>query len=103
MRIAVENLVARGRLPDSRGASESEVDSWGTLVDAISMPISDDEAKVLVGLLGPDDYFGLAFSLRRLIETAPGWPIWDVLEGTSPWIDDLRQRAINSGFVPPGR
>jgi hypothetical protein len=81
--------------------SPEEVDARGALIDRVIPPISDDEARALVGIVGPDDLFGLAFSIRRLVETAPGWPIWEALEGPSPWISDLRERALNSGFRPP--
>ena len=101
MRSEVAAVLARGQFPASENITPSEVDTWGELIDAIPMPVSDDEAKALVGVLGPDDLFGLAFSIRRLVESAPSWPIWSVLVGPSPWIDDLRERARNSGYHPP--
>ncbi|MDB6032726.1 MAG: hypothetical protein JWM16_3064, partial [Verrucomicrobiales bacterium] len=33
----------------------------------------------LVKVFGPDDYYGLAWSLLHLIESAPGWPLADCL------------------------
>jgi hypothetical protein len=43
-----------------------------------------------VGLFGPDDCFGLEWSLVGLVETAPGWPLADCLENTdNEWIQGL--------------
>lgn len=51
-------------------------------------------ARALVQLFGPDDCFGLAWSLLHLIETLPGWPSEDTLKGLhGEWIDRLRERA----------
>jgi hypothetical protein len=61
--------------------------------------LTDEEASALVPLFGPDDCFGLALSLRTIIESAEGWPIWGAIKGDSPWIDDLRDRATKAGFV----
>jgi hypothetical protein len=62
----------------------------------IEQPISDDDARALVKLFGPDDSFGLAWTLLHLIETAPGWPLEDVLdESGNEWVDRLKQRAKN--------
>lgn len=103
MRQEVDFLVALGPFPDSGNTTDEDVIHRESLLNAISIPVSDDEAISLVGLFGPDDYFGLAFSLRRLVESANGWPIWQALVGDDPWICDMRDRALNSGFVPPGR
>jgi hypothetical protein len=47
-----------------------------------------------VTLFGPDDCFGLGWTLLHLIETAPGWPIKAVLDGSQgEWIDRLRERS----------
>jgi hypothetical protein len=68
------------------------------LLAEVRTPIADDEARALVGLFGPDDCFGLAWSLLHLIETSPGWPIADALHGqTGEWIDKLRERSLKEG------
>ena len=60
----------------------------------VNQPISDDDARALVKLFGPDDSFGLAWTLLHLIENAPGWPLDDALsESGNEWIDRLRTRA----------
>jgi hypothetical protein len=101
MRPGVEALFALGPFPDSDSATGEDIERRLALLDGIPTPLTGKEAAALVRLFGPDDYFGLGFSLRRLIESADGWPIWDALEGDNPWIRDLRDRAINAGFEPP--
>jgi hypothetical protein len=60
----------------------------------VQTPITDEEASALVKLLGPDDCFGLAWTMVHLIETAPGWPLESALVGLKDeWIDRLRERA----------
>jgi hypothetical protein len=100
MREQVTELLSLGPLPDSDKANEEDIDRRAALLEAIALPVSDEEARSLVSLFGSDDAFGLAFSVRRLVESAPGWPIWDVIQGEGPWMEDLRARAINSGYVP---
>jgi hypothetical protein len=59
--------------------------------------LSDEEARILVGLFGPDDCFGLEWSLVGLVETAPGWLLADCNENTdNEWIQLLRQRVNNA-------
>lgn len=78
------------------------VERYGMLVAAIRKPISDDEARVLVRLFGPDDCFGIEEALVRIIETAPGWPLWDTLsDADNEWIQMLRERLANAGIHPP--
>jgi hypothetical protein len=101
MRKEVEQLIGLGPLPDSDRATEEDLERRAALLESISPPVSDEEAMHLVGLFGPDDAFGLAFGVRRLVETAPCWPIWDAIVGESPWIEDLRERALNGGYRPP--
>ncbi|MEU0382903.1 hypothetical protein [Streptomyces chartreusis] len=42
------------------------------LLERIPKPVTDDEAQALATLFGPDNCFGLAWTLLHLIETAPG-------------------------------
>jgi hypothetical protein len=60
----------------------------------VQIPVTDKEACAMVRLFGPDDCFGLAWTLLHLIETAPGWPVDGALNGLQGgWIVRLRQRA----------
>jgi hypothetical protein len=62
--------------------------------------VSGEEAGALARLFGPDDCFGLAWTLVHLIESAPEYldhlPVHE-----NEWISRLRATA-NSGTYPHG-
>jgi len=95
MQPAVERLVQIGPLRSSGTASIPELQEIEALLAKVQTPIANDEAMALVRPFGPDDCFGLAWSLIHLIETAPGWPIANALYGLSgEWIDRLKMRSL---------
>src|SRR5215831_13490779 len=99
MQTAVVELTKLGPLPRSADAKPKIVERWQNLLAAVRTPVSDDEARALVRHFGPDDCFGLAWTLLHLIETAPSWPLPDCLARPgNEWIDLLRKRARN--FCP---
>lgn len=63
----------------------------------IEEPVTDDEAKALCRLFGPDELYGLSWQIVHLIESAPGWPLAECLQGTGEWPTLLRIRLANSG------
>ncbi|MFC8389061.1 hypothetical protein [Streptomyces sp. NPDC057238] len=71
MRPEVSAFVADGPLPDEE-AGEDEIDRRARQLEAMSRPLSLAEAKALAGCFGPDDCYGLAWTMTHLIETAPG-------------------------------
>ena len=94
MQPAIERLVQIGPLPSSSVATAPVLQEVEALLANVQTPITDAEARAMVRLFGPDDCFGLAWSLLYLIETSPGWPIEDALDGVyGYWIDRLRERA----------
>lgn len=94
MQPAVQELVALGRLPDSPGASIDALQRLEDTVRGIRTPLTNEEARALTGCFGTDDCFGLAWSLLHAIETAPGWPLVDVLgDADNEWIERLRERS----------
>jgi hypothetical protein len=94
MRDSVAKLVALGPLPAADAAEDSQLKEYEELLERISPPVTDQEARALARLFGPDDCYGLAWTLLHLVETAPGWPLRDVLESPdNEWLDRLRLRA----------
>lgn len=71
IRNAVSDLVALGPLPDEN-ADEAVIARHQVCLGKISRPVSDEEAALLIGLFGPDECYGLAWTLLHLIESAPG-------------------------------
>lgn len=103
IRDEVHQLAALGPLEPEDTIEQGKLESLERLLDQISRPVSDDEARALLSLFGPaDTCYGLAWTLVHLIETAPGWPLWDALQRTENyWIRHLRSTAENAGLTPP--
>jgi hypothetical protein len=71
VRKEVVALVLLGPLPDET-ADEALIAIHQERLSKITRPVSDEEAALLVRLFGPDDCYGLAWTLLHLIESAPG-------------------------------
>ena len=101
IRQPVIELKKLGKLPSEEDADPEVVRRHELLIRALDVPLSDDEARVLVNIFGKDGCFGLASSLVARIETAPSWPILDSLSNIqNPWIVELRERARRGGKMP---
>jgi hypothetical protein len=94
LRPEVADFVRLGPLPDSQ-ASEERIALHQVLLQAIRKPVSDEEAAALMGSFGPDDCYGLAWSLLHVIETAPGGaPVkQDPGPEANEWVRYLWERA----------
>jgi hypothetical protein len=106
MREEIKELARMGPLPSYkvglRPDQQEKVERYGLLIVSIRKPVTDEEARVLVSLFGPDDCFEMEEQLVHLIESAPGWPLWDCLEDTeNEWIQRLVRRLENGGFMRP--
>ena len=98
MRKEVEELLKMGPPPSSEEVIRlklvSLVEKYEKLLAAIEEPVTDEEANVLVGLYGCDDFFGMNWILLHLIETAPNWLVMEALKDTgNEWIARLKDRA----------
>lgn len=71
IRKSVEELVRLGPLPGSQ-APKTTLGNYHEHLERIEIPVTDEEAALLVNCFGPDECHGLAWSLIRLIESAPG-------------------------------
>jgi len=92
MRQEVRAFVALGPLPNEE-ADEQEISQHEELLLQIAAPVTDEEAMALVGMFGPDDCYGLAWTLLHLIETAPNWPLPAALRDTgNEWVLRLHDR-----------
>ncbi|MFJ2735335.1 MULTISPECIES: hypothetical protein [unclassified Streptomyces] len=96
MRPEVQAFVADGPLPDWDG-SEEAVDRRHEQLRAISRPVTAEEAQALATCFGPDDCYGVAWTLVHLIETGPG-PVPSVARpasDTDHWHETLWSRWGN--------
>ncbi|WP_257166366.1 hypothetical protein [Bradyrhizobium sp. SRS-191] len=97
MQAAVRELLALGALPHSHVADVETLKKIEGLLLKVEQPICEEDAEALVSLLGPDDCFGLAWTLVHLIETAPGWPLEGSLEAQpGRWTELLKARSSGS-------
>ncbi|MGW6261226.1 hypothetical protein [Streptomyces sp. NPDC055085] len=100
MRTEVRAFVAAGPLPDW-DASGEEIDRRVDQLEAITAPVTREEAKALVTCFGPDDCYGVAGTLLHLIETGPN-PVLtaDPAPEANEWHQRLYARAVNGGLIP---
>jgi hypothetical protein len=79
MRQEVQELSNPGPLPDYETVDEEQLKMYESLLSSVTPPISDAAARSVVHLFGPDECYGLAWTLLHLIETALGWSLHDCL------------------------
>jgi len=105
MRKEIRELENMGPLPSFQTAGQpgvlEKVQRYTELLTSIEKPITDDEACALARLFSPDDCFELDWTLIHLIESAPGWPVWECLKAAdNEWMQLLRLRLKNAGIAP---
>jgi hypothetical protein len=94
IRPAIAELAGCGPFPASTSIDLKTMEHQENLLRLISPPFSNAELKLLIGLFGPDDYFGLAWTLVHLVEQSPQWPVVELLEDQSnEWVGRLRERV----------
>jgi hypothetical protein len=94
MRDDVHELMRMGPLPGEAVIQEQQLATYERLLRRLSPPLTDEEARALVRLFGPDTCYGLAWTLVHLIETAPGWPFEECFETEeNEWVQRLRERV----------
>lgn len=96
---AIRELESLGPLPAEDDAADELLDQWEAALDSIQAPITDEEAVILCGLLGPDLGYGLGWTLLRTVETAPGWFLEHaVVRAPAEWSELFRIRNENYNF-----
>jgi hypothetical protein len=98
IRSEIQALLRLGRFPASAAVDIHNIRLQQQLLEKVKPPVSDEEARYLLGLFGPDDYFGLAWTVLHLIESALSWPISECLSDLSnEWIVRLKDSARRAG------
>ena len=93
IRREVAELTSLGRFPPSHDVDPTVILRQQELLRQIVAPVSDDEARELVSLFGPDEYFGGVWTLIHLVESAPNWPLMDIFTNeANEWIACLKSR-----------
>lgn len=97
IRRAVEDLVNAGSFP-SEEATVEEIEKTQRLLELITAPVSDEEAQMLLATFGPDDCFGMAWTVLHLIETAPSALTADYSRNAdNDWVKLLEKRRSPLG------
>jgi hypothetical protein len=90
-----------GQLPEENSTEDAILAHQKALQD-IKPPISCEEAELLLSSFGPDDCYGLAWTLLHLIESAPGGPPLPNMRPSpeaNEWLLRLWDRAHRGGLV----
>jgi hypothetical protein len=96
IRQTVTDFLAAGPLPDEEASVEA-IQHSQDLLEQIQGPVTDEEAAALLGGFGPDDCYGLSWTLLHLIETAPGAQTAEYpADVDNPWVQLLRRRVENA-------
>jgi len=99
---AIKELVSLGRFPSAGNADTASVSKAEKLIERIETPTTVDEAQAMVSLLGPDDFFGLAWSLIFKLEITKGWAIENIPGNTSEtWLPVLKRRLEKQHELTP--
>lgn len=94
MRNEVRELIKLGPMPPEKMVEVELVEKYEKLMHAIKSPLTKTEAERLARLFGPDSFYGLAWTLISLIESAPEWPKNVTLPDIeNEWVKLLRDRA----------
>jgi hypothetical protein len=97
IRDEVASFLAIAPLPASKHADQEHLERLTDAVMKISPPVSRQEAIRLATAFGPDECFGLAWTLIHLIESAPGGaPLDAIPDSDNEWIVLLRERQGRS-------
>jgi hypothetical protein len=98
-----------GPLPSEQEVTTDFLERFESLLasvesDSADNPLTVEEVKALIGLFGPDDAHGVAWSLLHLIEKAPDWPVDECLyDSSQEWTGLLKTRVENArryGILP---
>lgn len=94
IREAVTHFASLGPL-DGVKLTDEKIDQLEKSLEKIIVPISNEEANILLASFGTDDCFGLAWSLIHIIETADKCPVKIKPIGESnEWVHLLWQRSM---------
>lgn len=102
MQEAVHRLVQLGEFPDEHTAEAHEILRYQKVVESLEKPASNDEALAVLNCFprGNQWCFGLARALLHSVESAPGWPLSEGLDGRSWWVRFLKERADRATSEP---
>jgi hypothetical protein len=97
IRNEVRELIKLGPMPPENKVEVELVEKYEKLIHAIKPPVTNIEAERLANLFGPDSFYGLAWTIVSLIESAPEWPRRVTLpDSENEWVQLLKDRGAKS-------
>lgn len=99
IREPVRQFVQLGPLPAELGeaATVERLEALDAALRRIDRPVTDEEAKLLLGAFGPDSCYGIAWSLLHLIETAPHCPVEEPpADDANEWVRSIWRGVQNA-------
>ncbi|MFI6207114.1 hypothetical protein ACIBAI_12010 [Streptomyces sp. NPDC051041] len=99
IRDEVREFYRLGPLPSEQDDSVSDetFEELERMLHAIEAPVTDEEARLLLGSFGEDNCFGMAWTLLHLVESAPSPAVTSQPpEGSNMWIENLWIRYRNA-------
>lgn len=98
MRTEVKDLLVLGPLPASEHATAESLARFESALGSIVRPVAQDEATELATLFGPDDCFGLVWTLLHLVESAPDLKaVLDRADASNTWVREMMERLDRAG------
>jgi hypothetical protein len=96
MRKDIAHFVSLGPLPCDKSAEET-IARYEAASRAMTPPLTREEASELAKCFGPDDCFGLAWTLLHLIESAPELALEDIPSTENEFVQRLRSALERAG------
>jgi hypothetical protein len=104
MQTQIVELKKLGRMPDEsqEDIEDSLIDQYDSLLKAVTLPISYDEAEVLIALFPENALFGVQWSLLHTLESIYGCISKEEYEKliercpSQEWKNTLKRRLENS-------
>jgi hypothetical protein len=82
---------------DNDEEGDAAFEEMAEALHAIAPPVTGEEAAILVKCFGPDNCFGLAWTLLHLIESSPNSVVTaEPPADANPWVKVLWDRYLNS-------
>lgn len=96
MRPEILELVQLGRLPSEPCATDDELKRWEAAIRRVPVPVSLEEARALARAFGPDECYGLGWSVLHIIESCDAPVVTDEPDPSDEWRHRLWRRWQNS-------
>ncbi len=97
VRDEVRRLAELGPLAAEDDDDDDLLEAQEEALLAIERPVTDEEAGLLLTVFGPDDCFGMAWTLLHLVETSPTpYPRAEPAAEANEWHRRLWRRGQNA-------